>query len=175
MKSSIRRTGQSELRSCVKVKVDVPDIPYILMIIIMYIYRALINALSARMLHINIFYTHVEHSPTKTIYIKYYIKHTHTHTHTQLVQIFLSCESVEILLVLIFSVDVQHYLKQKGGKWLASFYHLQSVLMYMWYLKYTIVPQCCPYVFFIKIYTCHDAILSVKIYTSAVTLLYPYF
>ena len=41
----------------------------------MYIYYALINALSAHMIHINlnmIFYTHVEHSPTKTIYIKYY-------------------------------------------------------------------------------------------------------
>ena len=45
------------------------------------------------MTHINlnmIFYTQVEHSPTKTIYIKYYTKknthtldtHTHTHTHT---------------------------------------------------------------------------------------------
>ena len=44
----------------------------------MYIYHALINALSAHMIHINlnmIFYTHVKHSPTKTIY-------THTHTHT---------------------------------------------------------------------------------------------
>ena len=56
----------------------------------MYIYHALINALSAHMIHINlnvILYTHVEHSPTETIYIKYYkIKihttHTHTHTHT---------------------------------------------------------------------------------------------
>ena len=56
----------------------------------MYIYHALINALSTHMIHINlnmIFYTHVEHSPTKTIYIKYYTKnkktpHTHTHTHT---------------------------------------------------------------------------------------------
>ena len=60
----------------------------------MYIYHALINTLSAHMIHINlnmIFYTHVEHSPTKTIYIKYYTKkqrkkkhykHTHTHTHT---------------------------------------------------------------------------------------------
>ena len=41
----------------------------------MYIYHALINALSAHMIYINlimIFYTHVEHSPTKTIYIKYY-------------------------------------------------------------------------------------------------------
>ena len=40
----------------------------------MYIYHALINALSAHMIHINlnmIFYTHVEHSPTKTISIKY--------------------------------------------------------------------------------------------------------
>ena len=46
-------------------------------IIIMYIYHALINVLSAHMIHINlnmIFYTHVKHSPTKTIYIKYYLK-----------------------------------------------------------------------------------------------------
>ena len=46
-----------------------------MIIIIMYIYHALINALNAHMIHINlnmIFYTHVEHSPTKTIYIKYY-------------------------------------------------------------------------------------------------------
>ena len=56
----------------------------------MYIYHALINALSAHMIHINlnmIFYTHVEHSPTKTIYVKYYTKQTknalQTHTHTQ--------------------------------------------------------------------------------------------
>ena len=45
--------------------------------ITMYIYHALINALSAHIIHINlnmIFYTHVEHSPTKTIYIKYYTK-----------------------------------------------------------------------------------------------------
>jgi len=38
------------------------------LIIIMYIYRALINALSAHIIHINlntIFYTHVEESPTK--------------------------------------------------------------------------------------------------------------
>ena len=52
----------------------------------MYIYHALINALSVHMIHINqymIFYTHVEHSPTKTIYIKYYTeKRTHTHTYT---------------------------------------------------------------------------------------------
>ena len=43
----------------------------------MYIYHALINALRAHMIHINlnmIFYTHVKHSPTKTIYIKYYLK-----------------------------------------------------------------------------------------------------
>ena len=46
-------------------------------IIITYIYHALINALSAQMIHSNlnmIFYTHVEHSPTNTIYIKYYKK-----------------------------------------------------------------------------------------------------
>ena len=42
----------------------------------MYFYHALINALIAHMIHINlniIFYTHVEHSPTKTIYIKFYM------------------------------------------------------------------------------------------------------
>ena len=49
-----------------------PQAHIIIIIIIMYIYHALINALSAHMIHINlnmIFYTHVEHSPTKTIYI----------------------------------------------------------------------------------------------------------
>ena len=48
----------------------------------MYIYHALINALSAHMIHINlnmIFCTHVEHSPTKTMYIKYYTKKKNTH------------------------------------------------------------------------------------------------
>ena len=41
-----------------------------LIVIIMYIYHALINALSAHMIHINlnmIFYTHVEHSPYDAI------------------------------------------------------------------------------------------------------------
>ena len=80
-------------------------------IIIMCIYRALINALSIHMIHVNlnvIFYTHVEHSPTKTIKVVYTQKttknnnnnnkkqqqktktknnknrttHIHTHTHT---------------------------------------------------------------------------------------------
>ena len=50
----------------------------------MYIYHALINALSVHTIHINlnmIFYTYVEHSPTKTIYIKYYTeKQTNTRT-----------------------------------------------------------------------------------------------
>ena len=49
----------------------------VIIIIIMYIYHALMNALSAHMIHIKlniIFYAHVEHSPTKTIYIKYYLK-----------------------------------------------------------------------------------------------------
>ena len=77
----------------------------------MYIYNALINALSTHMIHIKlnmILCTHVGHSPTKTVYIKHYTKnktkntletqtcmhartyarthastHTHTHTHTQ--------------------------------------------------------------------------------------------
>ena len=51
----------------------------------MYIYHALINALSAHIseIHVNlnmIFYTHVKHSPTKTIYIKYYY-YTQTQCH----------------------------------------------------------------------------------------------
>ena len=63
--------------------------PYV--IIITYIYHALINALSAHMIHIKlimIFYTLVEHSPTKTFCIKYYTEkqthalHTHTHART---------------------------------------------------------------------------------------------
>ena len=63
-----------------------PTTPYI--IIIMYIYHVLINALSAHMIHINlnvISYTHVEHSPTKTVFIKYYKKYFsmhYKHTHT---------------------------------------------------------------------------------------------
>ena len=44
----------------------------------MYIYYGLFfDALSAYMIHINlntIFYTHVEHSPTETVYIKYYME-----------------------------------------------------------------------------------------------------
>ena len=58
----------------------------------MYTYPALINALSAHIIHINlntVLYTHVDHSPTKTVYIKYYTEkqtyaHTHTHTHTHM-------------------------------------------------------------------------------------------
>ena len=65
----------------------------IIIIIIMSIYQEPINALSVHMIHINlnmIFYTHVEHSPTKAIYIKVlYGKtntrttHTHARTHAQ--------------------------------------------------------------------------------------------
>ena len=49
----------------------------------MYIYHARINALSAHLIHINlnrIFYTLVEHSPTKTLYFGIIWKNTHTHT-----------------------------------------------------------------------------------------------
>ena len=48
--------------------------------IIKYIYHALINALSAHM----IFYTHVEHSPTKRIYVKRAHTHTHTYMHARM-------------------------------------------------------------------------------------------
>ena len=55
----------------------------------MYIYHALINALSAHMIHINlnmIFYTHAEHSPTKNnlhkvLYKTKQKRTTNTHTH----------------------------------------------------------------------------------------------
>ena len=43
----------------------------------MYIYHVLINTLGAHMIHINlnmIFYTHVEHIPTKTICIKHFME-----------------------------------------------------------------------------------------------------
>ena len=46
----------------------------IIIIVIMYIYHVLINTMSAHTIHINlnrIFYKHAEHSPTKTIYVKY--------------------------------------------------------------------------------------------------------
>ena len=49
----------------------------------MYIYHALINALSAHMIHINlntIIILYTCRAPTKTIYIRYYME-THTHTH----------------------------------------------------------------------------------------------
>ena len=58
----------------------------VIIIVIMYIYHVLINVLSAHMIHINlnmIFYTHVEHSPTRTIYIRYYME-THTRAHTMI-------------------------------------------------------------------------------------------
>ena len=58
----------------------------------MYIHHVLINKLGTHMMHINlntIFYTYVEHSLTKTIYIRYYMEtctharaHTHTNAHT---------------------------------------------------------------------------------------------
>ena len=52
----------------------------------MYIYHVFINTLNAHIILINlnmIFYTYVEHTPTKTIYIKDYTEtHTYTHTHT---------------------------------------------------------------------------------------------
>ena len=56
----------------------------VIIIIIMQIYHALINALSAHMIHINlntILNLQVEHSPTKTIY-RIIGKRTHMHTHT---------------------------------------------------------------------------------------------
>ena len=56
-----------------------------IIIITMYIYRALINALSAHMIYINlnmIFYTHVEHSRLKNYLHKVLYENTHTHART---------------------------------------------------------------------------------------------
>ena len=50
----------------------------------MYIYHALINAQNVHIIHINlntIFYTHVEDSPTNTVYTRHYIKITRTPAH----------------------------------------------------------------------------------------------
>ena len=55
----------------------------LLLLLIMYIYHALINALSTHMVHINlnmIFYWYIEHNSTQATCTKH---HTHTHTHTQ--------------------------------------------------------------------------------------------
>ena len=59
----------------------------LIIIIMMYIYRALINTLSTHIIHNNInmiLCTHVEHSPIKNNLHKviYGNAHTHTHTHT---------------------------------------------------------------------------------------------
>ena len=57
------------------------------LIIIMYLYHAFINTLSAHMIRINrntIFYTHVEHLPKQsTICIIWKHTHAHTHAHTK--------------------------------------------------------------------------------------------
>ena len=71
-------------------------------IIIMYIYHALINALSIHMININlnmIFYTHAEHSPTKTIYIKYYKKKNKTKTRTHYKHTHTDCSRNWVLIL----------------------------------------------------------------------------
>ena len=52
----------------------------------MYVYHALINALSSHMIHINLnttFYTHVEHSPTRTYMICMIYGYTYRHQNNQ--------------------------------------------------------------------------------------------
>ena len=69
-----------------QVRVTVGDLGLFLcvcVIIIMYIYHALINALSAHIIHINlnmIFSTHVEHSPNQNNLHKVLSGNTQTHT-----------------------------------------------------------------------------------------------
>ena len=76
----------------------------VIIIIIMYIYHALINALSAHMIYINlnmIFYTHVKHSPTKTIYIKYYLKIKNKNNINKIILLLL-CTAYVITLFLLW-------------------------------------------------------------------------
>ena len=88
----------------------------LVIIIIMYIYHALINALSAHTIHINlntIFCAHVEHSLTKTIYIWYYTEtDTHTRTHNDY--------SRNLVLILV-GVEIrwkeEGYIYFKTSKW----------------------------------------------------------
>ena len=63
-----------------------PCAAVIILIILMYIYHVLIDALSAHMIHINpntIFYTEVENSPTETIYISSIIIEKNNNNKTQ--------------------------------------------------------------------------------------------
>ena len=58
------------------------EVSFIIIIIIMYVYRSLINALSAHIIHINlnmIFCTHVEHSSIKNNVHKLLYGNTHTY------------------------------------------------------------------------------------------------
>ena len=100
----------------------------IIIIIIMYIYHALINALRVHMIHINlnmIFYTHVEHSPTKTIYIKYYTEKqthalhtyfTHTHTHTVTSRNWVQCEKKKVFSLALKDDSVEQCLRSCGSE-----------------------------------------------------------
>ena len=61
------------------------ECPDLIIMIIMYTYRALINALSVHAIHINlnkIFYSHVTHSPIKNNLHKVVCGNTHTHART---------------------------------------------------------------------------------------------
>ena len=65
----------------------------------MYIYHALINALSAHIIHINlntIFYMYVEDSPAKTTYIRHYME---THTHND-------CSRNWVLITILVGVEI---------------------------------------------------------------------
>ena len=61
---------------------------WVIIITIKFIYHALINALSAHMIHINLNTIYTHRASTQTIYIRYMDTytgahaHTHTHTHT---------------------------------------------------------------------------------------------
>ena len=75
-------------------------------IIIMYAYYALINALNTHVTHMTlnaIFYTHIEHSPIKICEILYSNTHMHACTHTHPNEQFLVSECVHLLR---FSINI---------------------------------------------------------------------
>ena len=75
----------------------------------MYIYHALINALSAHIIHINlntILYTYVEDSPTKTIYIRHYME---THTQADISQALFHTQPCHFLFYFLKNLKKQHF------------------------------------------------------------------
>ena len=103
----------------------------------MYIYHALINALRAHMIYVNlnmIFYTHVEHSPTKTIYVRHYT-HTHTHTHTHIRERARDCSRNWVLIL----IGVEILWEEEGFQY--GFKRWQSLAVSKVFWEWIPIPQ----------------------------------